>query len=97
MVDDNKIYLSGYLDVPAERWDAVMDALPKHIELTMAEAGCISFDVKPCPDTANRLLVAEAFEDQAAFDFHQARNKASVWFQTTLGIARHFNIEVGTP
>ncbi|MDQ1197833.1 antibiotic biosynthesis monooxygenase family protein [Agrobacterium sp. SORGH_AS 787] len=40
-----KIYLSGYLDVPEDRREAVADALPHHIELTRAEPGCLSFEV----------------------------------------------------
>lgn len=34
-----KIQLNGYLDVPEERWDGVINALPEHIALTHAEEG----------------------------------------------------------
>jgi quinol monooxygenase YgiN len=68
-----RIYLVGYLDVPAERCDAVLAALPYHIALTEVESGCISFSVTPDADIEGRLLVSEVFVDQAAFDVHQAR------------------------
>lgn len=96
MTSNEKVYLSGHIDIPTDRWGAVMAELPKHVELTLAEPGCISFDVLPCPNTPNRLVVAESFEDQTAFESHQARTKTSEWFQATLGIERNFNITTGS-
>lgn len=87
-----KIQLNGYLDVPQDRWDSVMQALPAHIALTHAEEGCISFEVTPSEDIEYRLMVAELFEDQASFDAHQARTKASPWFEVTAGISREYEI-----
>ena len=87
-----KIQLKGYLDVPSERWDSVMNALPDHIALTHAEEGCISFEVTPSQDVAHRLMVDELFEDRTAFDAHQARTKASPWFEVTAGISREYEI-----
>lgn len=87
-----KIHLNGYLDIPSERWDAVMEALPLHVELTKGEAGCLKFDVTPSDKIPNRLMVSETFIDRAAFDHHNTRAKASVWAEVTAGIAREFNI-----
>jgi quinol monooxygenase YgiN len=87
-----KIHLNGYLDVPQERWDSVLNALPEHIALTHAEIGCISFEVTPSSDVKNRLMVAEVFQDRASFDAHQKRTKASPWFETTQGIPRSYEI-----
>ena len=42
-----KVHLNGYIDVPKNRLAAVQEALPVHIELTRAEAGCESFSVAP--------------------------------------------------
>lgn len=89
------IYLAGFIDVPAERYEAVLAALPKHIALTEAESGCISFSVTPDPNIEGRLLVSEVFVDQAAFDAHQARTQVSDWARITQGIARHYDISVG--
>ncbi len=89
---DKKIQISGHMDVPPERIDAVLSAVTDHITLTLAEAGCISFEVNPCPDVAGRFLVAEIFVDRAAFDHHQTRTKASPWAKITEGLPREYNI-----
>ncbi len=69
----------------------VVQYLPAHITLTLAEPGCVIFTVR---STDNPLIwkVDEAFVDQAAFDAHQARTAASEWAQVSAGIARHFQI-----
>lgn len=87
-----KIYLDGYLDIPVDRYGDVMTALPVHIELTLAEPGCLKFEVVESTEIAGRLLVSEIFVDQAAFEAHQTRNRASDWFRITAGIERHFEV-----
>lgn len=89
------IYLTGYLDVPEDRRDAVANALPRHIELTRAEPGCLSFEVVLSNDIPGRYLVSEAFTDQEAFDTHQNRMKSSEWFSVTQGIHRDYTIRKG--
>ena len=71
-----------------------MMALPEHIRLTRAEAGCLSFDVTP---TADPLIwhVEERFTDRAAFDAHQARTSESDWATQTAGIAREYTVTEG--
>ncbi|MFT6658649.1 MAG: quinol monooxygenase YgiN [Maritalea sp.] len=83
------------MDVPADRIAKVEAALPLHIELTRGEPGCVSFDVVPSTQIEGRFKVAELFVDQAAFDAHQKRTKASEWFRVTEGIPREFEIRVG--
>jgi quinol monooxygenase YgiN len=70
---------------------AVLRHLPRHVELTRAEEGCLAFDVQP---TSDRLVwtVSERFADQAAFEAHQARVRASEWGQATAGIVRDYVI-----
>ncbi|HBF30269.1 antibiotic biosynthesis monooxygenase [Rhizobium sp.] len=92
---DAKVYLDGHIDVPQARLDAVTAALPVHIALTRAEPGYLSFNVTPCTEVAGRLLVSEVFAHQAAFDAHQARTKASEWFQVTKDIPRDYKIRIG--
>lgn len=36
-----KIILSGYIDVPSDQIKLIKSALPKHIELTRKEDGCL--------------------------------------------------------
>jgi quinol monooxygenase YgiN len=88
----SKIHLSGHIDVPPDRMDAVTTAVVNHIALTRAEAGCISFKVTPCPDVKGRFLVNETFIDQAAFDRHQTRTKASPWAKISEGLPREYTI-----
>ncbi len=92
---DQKIYLNGHIDVPADRVAAVEAALPLHIEQTLAEPGCISFVVVPSTQVEGRFKVAELFVDRAAFDAHQVRAKASAWHEITKGIPRDYSIREG--
>lgn len=85
-----RVYLDGYLEVPADRIDAVRAALPEHIRLTRAEPGCIRFEVSQSVDNPAHFLVSEIFADQAAFDAHQQRAGASRWAVVTACMARHY-------
>ncbi|WP_109311771.1 putative quinol monooxygenase [Ruegeria sp. AU67] len=87
-----KVVLRGHISVPADRVTQVREALPDHIALTRAEPGCITFDVTENADIPGRFNVHEIFENQAAFDAHQARTKASTWFKVTEGIPRDYQI-----
>jgi len=91
-VSSARVFLSGHIDVPQDRLDDVREALPKHIALTLAENGCLSFNVIECDKTAGRFLVSETFANQAAFEYHQERAKASVWAEITAGNPRSYSI-----
>ena len=91
----SKIRLTGYIDAPEDRLEAIGSALAEHIALTRQEPGCLSFQVTPDPDVTGRFHVAELFVDQAAFDAHQARTQSSPWAEVTQGITRHYTIEEG--
>ncbi len=86
------VTLTGHINVPFDRLDAVTAALQEHIRLTRAEPGCLSFDVTPHANIAGRFEVKEMFVDQEAFDHHQARAQASPWAETTRGIERHYTV-----
>ena len=88
-----KIRLTGHMDVPANRLASIQAALVEHTALTRAEPGCISFSVEPCEQVAGRFLVSELFRDQAAFEAHQVRVKASDWGRISAGIPRAYRIE----
>lgn len=84
--------LTGYIDVPHDRLNAVREALPDHIKLTRAEKGCVSFEVSEESSRAGRFLVSEVFENQDAFDAHQKRTLNSDWYKITQGIPRNYSI-----
>ncbi|MGW9114554.1 putative quinol monooxygenase [Microbacterium sp. NPDC055683] len=84
------IMLTGrLLCASAEEAGIVSRHLPRHVELTRAEPGCLSFDVTA---SADPLVwdVSERFADRAAFDAHQARVAASGWGRATAGIRRDY-------
>jgi quinol monooxygenase YgiN len=84
------VQLSGYLICASEAEAARVRAhLPKHIRLTRAEPGCLSFAVEPTPDPLI-WQIDEAFTDPAAFAAHQARTAASLWARETAGIRRDY-------
>lgn len=87
-----KIQLTGYIEVPADRREVITAALPEHIRLTRAEAGCVSFEVTAAADNPERFEVAEVFINRQAFDLHQTRAATSEWARLTKGIARSYQI-----
>jgi len=93
--EEDKLYLTGHIDVPADRIEAVREALPLHVQLTLAEPGCIAFEIKPSESVPGRFIVSEIFKNQIAFEAHQTRNRSSAWFKTTEGIPRNFSIKIG--
>ena len=87
-----KVTLTGKL-LCATPQDAALVAahVPDHIRLSRAEPGCLHFDVA---QTANPLIwgVNETFINQAAFDAHQTRTKASERARLSAHIPREFVI-----
>lgn len=88
----SRIQLTGTLICANDEQAAIVAThLPRHVELTRAEAGCIRFDVTP---TADPLVwdVAELFATAEAFRAHQERVAASEWGAATAGIDRKYSI-----
>jgi quinol monooxygenase YgiN len=86
------VRLSGQLVCATADDAAVVTAhVPSHIALTLAEPGCLSFSVT---QTSDPLIwqVDETFVDEAAFDAHQTRTKASDWATLSAHIERRFTI-----
>jgi quinol monooxygenase YgiN len=87
------IRLTGRLICMTEDERAAVAAhLAAHVALTRAEPGCLAFDIGATDDPLV-FEVNESFRDRAAFDAHQARTRASVWFAATRGILRDFRVE----
>lgn len=86
------VRLTGWLICASDAEAAAVRAhLPMHIALTRAEPGCLAFDVTEAGPLAWR--VEERFRDQAAFDAHQDRTRASAWYAATAGVERRYQIE----
>ncbi|RBP83721.1 antibiotic biosynthesis monooxygenase [Marinomonas rhizomae] len=88
----SKVTLSGHIEVPAEDLGAVLAELPNHIALTQQEAGCITFTVTRNPEKPQYFEVYEEFTNQATFEKHQARVKASHWGEVTKNVERFYTI-----
>ncbi len=92
MIRPVTVHLSGLL-VCADDAQAhlVREHLARHVELTRAEPGCLSFAVEP---TADPLVwtVEERFADADAFAAHQTRVATSAWGVATAGIERRYAI-----
>ncbi len=66
--------------------------LPRHVELTRAEPGCVSFEVTATDDPMV-WQVDEEFTDPQAFAAHQARVADSAWGRGTAHIERRYTID----
>lgn len=69
----------------------VVEHLARHIELTLAEPGCVSFQVNATEDPWV-WQVDELFDDAASFRAHQDRVAASEWGRATAGIQRRYTV-----
>ena len=70
----------------------VVQYLDRHVMLTRAEEGCVSFTVTPTRDPLV-WQVDEHFRDAAAFRLHQDRVAGSTWGSATAGIERRYTIQ----
>ena len=87
-----KIVLEGYIEVPENELDSVLEELPTHVRLTENEPGCICFNVVQRQDEPRVFDVYEEFESQEAFDLHQSRVKTSAWGTVTVNVSRNYEI-----
>ncbi|MET4126925.1 putative quinol monooxygenase [Roseovarius sp. MBR-6] len=87
------IRLTGRMTCAPHEIDIARAALPEHIRLSRAEAGCLSFDVTETAPGA--FTVSESFADRAAFDAHQTRTRASDWWRATGHMPREFTVTEG--
>lgn len=92
----DKVILKGYLLVPEHDLDVVKEELPRHIELTRNEPGCIAFEVNQDEDNQCRFNVYEEFVDRAAFEAHQERVRQSSWGIETKSAERNYTITYGS-
>lgn len=71
-----KIILKGFIIVPRQDLDAVKTELINHQRLTLAEPGCLVFEVVQYANNPYRFDVHEEFKDRDSFERHQARVKS---------------------
>lgn len=87
-----RVTLTGQLLCRSQAEAQVVAAhLPRHIELTRAEPGCLRFDVTPTSDPWI-WDVTDLFDSADSFEAHQARAAASEWGEQTRGLPRHYAV-----
>jgi nucleoside-diphosphate-sugar epimerase len=84
------VILAGHMDVPPARRRIIAEALPRHIRLSRAEAGCQRFDIAEDIKIAGRYHLTDIFKSKAAFAAHQKRSAASDWAAASQGVSRHY-------
>jgi quinol monooxygenase YgiN len=87
-----RIVLTGYILVPEADLEAVKQALPEHIKNTLAESGCIFFEITPDNKDPCRFNVHEVFKDKASFEHHQERAADSEWGSISARVARYYEV-----
>ncbi len=88
----DKIVLSGFIAVAHAEVEVVLKHLPEHVALTLAEPGCLVFEVRQRAGTPTIFDVYEEFQDAEAFAGHQARVKASSWGAVTKDVERTYTV-----
>ena len=87
-----KVTLRGYIVVLEADLHLVKSELVKHIALTRAEKGCLTFEVIQSDTNPRQFSVYEEFTDKESFGAHQARVKQSRWGEVTVNVERHYKI-----
>jgi autoinducer 2-degrading protein len=88
-----KVILKGYILVPETDLLEVKNELPKHINHTRSEAGCLVFEVFQDKEIVNRFNVYEEFISKEAYNSHQERVRDSKWGKITINVERYYEIE----
>ena len=85
------VRLTGTIRCATDETETLRAAIPAHVALSRAEPGCLAFDIRPTSDPCV-FEVSERFCDDAAFQAHQARTRASAWWRITGHMQRDFEV-----
>jgi len=91
-----KITLEGHIVVSNADLASVQAELPRHIELTQKEEGCLVFRVSQDSKKKNVFNVYEEFVNREAFETHQQRVRNSQWGEIAKDVERHYQINEGS-
>ncbi len=84
--------LAGHILVPDADLEAVHRELPKHRAATLAETGCLRFDVYPDLQNKNKFHVFEVFTSEAAFRVHKQRMEGTDWVKASANVERFYTV-----
>ena len=88
----DSVWLSGVFNVPKKDLKKVMNFLPRHIQLSAAENGCLFFRVSQDTHNPHNFNVFECFDSAFSYQRHQSRVKNSEWSQVTQNCQRDYDI-----
>ena len=87
-----QIIITGTISCLPADLDLLLSALPDHVSLTRSERGCLTFSIEQSSVDPCVFDVSERFVDQAAFELHTQRTRASDWWQKTNHMPRNISI-----
>ncbi len=86
------VRILGTLTATGHDIERARQLIPEHIALSRAEPGCLRFELTEDDQTPGLWRLDELFADQAAFDHHQQRTRASIWGRESGGMVRDFTV-----
>jgi len=84
------VKLTGTIVIPEALQNELLPLLNAHIEASRAEPGNLRFEITQDLQNPEVFHLDEAFEDEAAFAFHQKRGAASAWGYRSKDLTRDF-------
>jgi len=84
--------LAGHIIVPDRDLDAVRRELLGHKSATLAEEGCLRFDVFQDLSDKNKFHVFEVFTSEQAFRLHKARMQGTDWVKASANVQRFYTV-----
>lgn len=85
------VELTGRITIPAAEHAEMVPLFEEHARLSRGEPGCLRFEVTPDPRNPELFRVSELFVDEAAFEAHGARTRASDWGRRSAHLVRKFD------
>ena len=84
--------LAGHIMVPEADLPAIRRELPAHRDATLAEPGCLRFDVYPDVTDKLKYYVFEAFKSEQAFRDHKKRMAGTDWSKASARVERFYTV-----
>ena len=84
--------LAGHIIVPPENLETLREELPKHKAATLAEPGCLRFDVFQDLKNKYKFHVFEVFKSEKAFQAHKKRMQGTAWAKASQNIDRFYTV-----
>ena len=84
--------LAGHILIPDADLEAVRRELPGHRDATLAEDGCLRFDVFQDLGNKNKFHVFEVFKSEAAFRLHKKRMEGTDWVKASANVERFYTV-----